>query len=194
MPDRIRQGVAAMRTLFGRGSYRDELQALIARYARASFYTKPEPVLRRLQRQIVRVLARKYFPQARQVGIESARPVAEALQGRRLTDRELRLRGQIRRRLELESRLNLRAFEAALEAEVESMPPQIRAAFLRARRDGLARRQLIRDLVQADQAELQSLAQAYKRLDAAEERLARAERRLGPPARQRCASGCERES
>lgn len=192
MPDQIRAAVAVQRAFIeGRGQ-RDELRKLIARYANANLYRHPAWQIESLRHRIIREVSRKYFPAAHRIGAASAKPVLEALAGRWLAEKGVAGRGKVLAGLKRHTRLNLRALQAALKGEGAKFSAEVEAAFLRAQRDGIARGQLVADLVKADKAELKSLAEAYKRLDdtagevaGAEKRLARAPKgQRGKPAAQ----------
>ena len=112
-------------------------------------------------------MQKKWLPFARMVGQASAEPVLEALGGSKLVDKGNALRGQILRDQRRFQRGNLLSFRAALEREVGSLSGDINLAFANATRDGVAKKQLIADLVSADKAEMVQLAKSHKRMDAA---------------------------
>jgi len=175
MPDQIRAAVAVTREVIEGKGHRDALHKAIAELLGAGTYRNPEAAMARAKKKIVRLMAKRFMPQAQEIGERSSKPVLTALDGPGLAERHSSLRGAMLRDMKGYSRRALHAFEAELEAEGVTFSSQVTAAFARARRDDVARQRLIDDLVKADKAEHASLTKAHAEIDDAAERLKGAE-------------------
>lgn len=175
MADRILQAVAIQRELMGGGVAEPRIHDLIAKYARASLYRHPREVTERLRKQILKLMAKELVPLAQDVGIRSAQPILEGLE---ITKKGSEVRDLILRRMRPYHKANIGAFRAELERELGTLRGDIHAAFARAERDGVAKKQLIQDLTKAHQAEMTQLGKVTRRIDKAAEEVARGERRL----------------
>lgn len=175
MAERIVASVRRMREVVEAEAVQDDLHSLVARYARAQLYRQAGPQTEKLRREIVGLLAKKYFPAARRAGIEASGPVLDAMGGRSLVARGSALRGGVLASFKRYHRSNLAVLEAGLRQEIGGLTAEIDLAFSRAARDGVARKTLIADLVAADRGELRQIARARKRLRAAISRLGSAE-------------------
>ena len=178
MADEIRQMVAIRRELISGSPNEGKLHKLIARYADANLYKRATSTLERLERDIRRELAKELLPEARVVGKQAARPILDVLKGAKLTEKGSLARGRAIRLLRSYSAKNMAAFEAELAKEVGTLGGEIHAAFARARRDGVVRKDLIADLVRADRGELERLADARGEIQDTAEDLAEAESKL----------------
>lgn len=164
MADKILAAVAVQRELIEGEGVQQSLGELISRFASGQLYRRPEPHLDKLRRQIMRQLTQEYLPLAQRVGRESARPLLDALGGDRMVQRGLAKRGRIFEQFRTYHRNNLRVLQAELQRELGTLSGDVKAAFARAHRDGVARKQLIDDLVQADRGELKRLADVRKEI------------------------------
>ena len=180
-PEPIRIAVAIQRQVHDGHAYKSRLHRLIARYVDEQLYQKPSYVQDRLRREILSEVQREMLPYARAIGAASAEPILEAL-GEEFARESLR--ASATRLMGRYSKANLVAFRTELARELGGLNGQIEAAFARAYRDDVLRKQLIADLVKADRAEIEALGKAQQRtvaagsaLQDAEERLATASRR-----------------
>lgn len=190
MPDQIRAAVAIQRPLIEGVGPQGALHKLIARYASSALYRRPGPTIDRLRREILREVALRWLPEADRIGLQSARPVLGRLGGERLLAKASRPRGQYLARLRRYRGDNLRVFAADLRGACDGLSAEVEAAFMRARRDGVARKQLIEDLTKSHKAEMKRLREvraeirgAAKDLQGAEGRLAKASKRTRRRAR-----------
>lgn len=164
MADEIIASVVIQRRLIVGAEQEGELHALIRRYATARLMNSTSRTVGRLRRDIIRLLARKYLPYAKLVGQQSAAPVLRRLGGTKLVDKGSKLRGPVLDWLNRYHKANLGAFRAELAKELGTLSGEVEAAFARAARDGVARKQLVTDLVQSHQDELKRLATVRKEI------------------------------
>lgn len=176
MAERILAAVGIQRGLIEATEQTSDLGRLIGKFATAQLYRRPATV-EKLRQQIVKLLAKKYFPLAQEVGRTSAQPILDALGGRRLVDKGLSRRGPIFRQFQRYHRLNVKALAAQLRKECGTLSGEIEAAFARAQRDGIARKSLIDDLVKADKGELKRLRIVRREIRDASEGLKQATRK-----------------
>jgi hypothetical protein len=167
--NQIISAVRILRRVNEGADYPSRLTDLIRRYVSAAFYADPRDRLPDLARVIVREMSKGILPDAQQAGFESARPILKAL------GRSGGLSDAARRAMKRYSAANLQAFKAQLEAEVGSLSGNVQAAFAKAYRDGTSRADLIGKLLEADKAELESIAKARRRVSAAAKQMAAAE-------------------
>ena len=178
MADNIRAAIAIQRPAMEPAAIQDRLHDLIAQFARANLYSESAAAIERLRREIVREVAKKYYPYARAVGLESAKPVLRALGGDSLAEGATKLSGVIKSAQVRFDRSNLVVFRAELERELGTLGGDMEVAFAQAYRDGIARKQLLADMVLSDKAELVQLAKARGRVQAASSKVTIAEKRL----------------
>ena len=179
MADRILTAVAIQRDIVSGAEVQTDLHDLIASYARLSLYRRPGPTVERLRKKILRKTVRKYFPLARDAGVESANPILERLGDAKLTTKGQFRRGPILRGLRQDQRRNLEHLRAVLKRETGTLKAEIEVAFARAQRDGVARKNLVRALVEADKGEMKRIATVREEIARTGNRLEAAERRLG---------------
>jgi len=141
-------------------------------------YRAPAGRLDRLHNALVSAVRRDWLPQAREIGTASARPVLDAMRGVPMAKKGRPLRGKALQRFGAYSRKNSRALYAALDKEFDTLSGDIRAAFFRADRDGVARKKLIDALVGADRGELARIEAVRAEISKRGTQLQRAERRL----------------
>jgi len=178
MPDQIRAAVAITRPVVEGVEVQNDLHDLIAKFARAALYTSTAKTVDRLRREILRKVAKQYYPYARAIGRASAEPVLKSLGGSKLVEKGNRLRGRILTAQKRFQKGNLLALRAELGRELGGLSGEVEAVFAKGYRDGVARKQLIGDLIQADRAELKQLAKARTRVGQAGKGVAAAEKRL----------------
>jgi hypothetical protein len=167
MADQIRAAVAIERDLIEGAGVRDELHDAIAKYARANLYRRTTDDIVGLERDMLRLVERKWLPYARATGQASAEPVLKALGGSKLVDKGNALRGAILGGQKRYSKANVLAIRAELKREGATLTGEIEAAFARAHRDGVSRKQLIQDLVESHKGEMEQLAKATTRAEKA---------------------------
>lgn len=185
MPDNIMRMVAIRRPLIAGLDTTDELQALIAGYADAALYRRSASQLPKMQRELARYFAREMLPMADEVGRSATGPILKALQGSEFTLKGNPLRGKVLDNFHKYRRRNLRALESILDGEVGGLDAEIKTAFAKAQRDGVSRRELIGNLVEADKAEMARLKTVRGEIRQAGDRLADAEADLAKaPSRQ----------
>lgn len=175
MAERIVAAVKRQREVIEGVQQQTELHGLISRYATAQLYHRTGPQTERLRREIVHLLAKKYFPLAQKVGVESAAPILDGLGGSQLVEKGNVLRGRVLRGFKQYHQANIRTFETELAQEIGTLRGEVRSAFARARRDGATRKQLVRDLLDADKSELKRLAEVRREIQAKGKAVAKAE-------------------
>jgi hypothetical protein len=164
----------------------DEIIEVVRKFAQASIYRAPKREVEQLRDRIVRLVSRQHIPYAAQIGRAAARPILSAMGGQDAVRLGNRFRGPVLRNFERYTRRNLAVFQAELIREVGYLEADINAAFARASRDGIARQQVIADLLAADREELEQLANLQRRLRRARQAYAQAEA-TGTPAEIRAA-------
>ena len=176
MADEILHAVARLRKTIAVVGPADDLHGLVAKYARAIIGQR-RGAAEKLRQDIVELLAKRWLPDARKAGVESAAPILRAL-GDAVSP------GQAIRSLRRYSRANLDVLQLAIERETGGLSLDIQAAFARARRDGVARRELIDNLLKADRAERaeieavrQAIADSAAATKQAEQKLAKSSKR-----------------
>ncbi|MCK4625073.1 MAG: hypothetical protein KAV00_07170 [Phycisphaerae bacterium] len=177
MADRILHSVAIKRDLVEGGRHATELQRLIAKFATASLYTHQKHTMDRLLKQILRKVAKDYYPLAVKVGHKAAMPILEGI-GPEFLAKGSVLRGKVLKQLSKKSRVNLLVLRQELQAAAGELKGATQVAFAKAYQNGVARRQLIKDLVAADKESLAAIADARAKVDVASGRYARAEKAL----------------
>ena len=177
MPSRILETVAIRRPLISGVKVRDEIDSTIAKFANAQLYKNPQRAAK-LGKELVKLYQAKYTGYAQAIGKASAQPILNALGGKRLLDKGNTLRGRVLNSSRRFSRANLLSLRAAISKEVGALSGEIETAFMKAHRDGIARKGLIEKLVAADKEELQRLRDVSQEISTAGERLAGAEKKL----------------
>jgi len=180
--DNVLKAVALRRDLVEGGEHALGLNATIRRYAGAQLYGNASlRVIERLRKEIVREMAREYFPVAQEIGRASAEPILRALGGKTLVDKGGRMWGKVLRHSHLLTKRNIAHFQVGLEQDIGQLKGDIRTAFSEALVKGRtgkgARRQLIEDLVGADRYELASIRQGRLKVRKAARVVRRAENR-----------------
>jgi len=177
--DRILQAVGVKRELIEGVETADEINRLVTKYASAQLYHQPGPVIERIRRELVGAIAKDYFPLAREVARKATEPILGALGGEEMVRRGSVLRGPALRGFQRFHRLNVRALGQHLRAAAHGLSDEIESAFLEAQRDGLARKRLIRNLVESDRDELKRLGVVRREIADNAEKVAKADRALG---------------
>lgn len=182
MADNVLKAVAKRRDLVEGGEHALGLNATIRRYVGAQLYGNASlRVLERLRREIVRDMARKYFPVAQEIGRASAEPILRALGGQELVTKGGRSYGRVLQHARLLTRRNIAHFQLGLEQDIGQLKGDIRTAFsealLKGRTGKGARQRLIEDLVGADRDELASIRQGRLKIRKAARVVRRAENR-----------------
>ena len=178
MADLVLQAVATQREITTGEAFVTRLHEVIARFATAALYTRTAEVLPRIAREIARLTAKEFFPYAQAIGRQSARPLIEALKGRPITEAGLALRGRVLKSFRRFHRGNVLALRAELRTATGTLSGEIEAAFAKAYRDNVARRQLIADLTASHNAEMAQLRKARRRIKRAGGQLGDAEATL----------------
>lgn len=154
MADRLVAAVAFRREYVEGAKTQETLHGVIAKYANASLYIHTPATIERIRKQMVALMAKKYFPMAMEMAKHAATPILESMGGGSLVQKGSSVRGEALRILKKHSKLNMAAFRAELNKELGLLSGEVEAAFARALRDGVARKQLITDLVASHKAEL----------------------------------------
>jgi hypothetical protein len=187
--DRILQAVSIRRELIQGVGTQDELHDLIAKFAKATLYDTTKlaangRTVKRLTRDIARVMTQRFLPDAQKVAKASAEPILDRLGGTKLVDKANILRGDVLKRFNLYHKKNLMAFHSELRMEAKGLGSEIEAAFARAYRDGTAHKQLVTDLVQSHKDEMErirvvrdEIKDSWEKYHDAEARLAKASKR-----------------
>lgn len=168
--------IAIRQPLFEGAGVRDPIHSLISKYVGATMYTASGRVLPRLQRDLIRLLARELIPRAQVVGKEATGPILRVLKGSGFTQKGNKLRGAVLEGSRLYSRRNLAGLETVIEREIGTLSGDIKAAFVHAQRDGVARTTLVETLVTADRAEMTRLREVADEVKDAQITLTKAER------------------
>lgn len=158
MAKQIVAAVRAQREVIEGVGQQDALTELISQYATRSLYLNPDAETEDLRQAIVGRLAKEYLPEAQRAGMNAASSILDGIGGSDLVRKGSQLRGGALADFKRYHRSNLAALEAELDKETGGLSAEIKAAFARAERDGVARKQLIEDLVASDRAELERLA------------------------------------
>lgn len=175
-PNEVMRMIAIRRPLIEGAGADDEILKVVSKYAHATLYTHAASQLPKIKRDLIRLLAKELIPHAQMVGKEATGPILRALQGKAFTQRGNRLRAGILENAKLYTRRNLAGLEAVIEREVGTLGGDIKAAFIRAQRDGVARKTLIQNLVDADRSEMTRLRQVANDIRSARADLTKAER------------------
>jgi len=148
-----------------------DLHTLVSRWAKTSLFTDNAREAAKLKKRIKALLRRKYFPAAEYSGRKSAGPILESL-GR---DPNPVLKGPALRFLSKYKSANLKWFDAELQTGLDTMSGEIKAAFARAQRDGIARKTLLEQMTTAGREEMAALKKKRSLLAKANRSLAKAE-------------------
>lgn len=175
MADKILSAISELRPLWHGEGWQDGIDGIISRYADAAIYRNPAAGIAKLHKELIRAVAKEYFPLARRRGMISAKPILEKLGGESLAKRGSKIRGKVLGYLNRYSKADLQSFQAALETETGALSGRIKSAFADAYRDGRARAGLISDLVAADKKELAGVRAARAKTRDAATKLADAE-------------------
>lgn len=174
MADFILAAAARQRPVIEGGKQTGELNRIIRKFVGATLYRDTARVTAQLRHELTKALAKKYLPYARAVGRSSASPILAAIPDR-LIDKSSATRRAAMQYLKRYQKANLLAFRAELAKELGTLSGEVEAAFARGYRDGVARKQIIADLVSADRAELKQLAKVRKEIAKASEAVRAAE-------------------
>jgi len=185
--DRILAAVAIQRELIEGEPHQTRLHNLIKKFAGAQLYKQPKATTQKIRRAIWSEIAKRDLPYAQATGKASAKPILDALGGKRLTDKGMRLRGRVLREFNVYHKRNIMAFRAELVKELGTLSSEVEAAFAKGFRDGIARQQLIRDLLEADKAELKQIGVVRKRIKEATKRLEKATKRASKASKRQMA-------
>lgn len=177
MANRILHSVSLKRDLVEGGRHAQELQRLVAKFATAALYTRQKATMNRLLKEILHRVAKDYYPLAVKVGHTAAMPILEGI-GPEFLRKGSTVRGEVLKRLRRKSRVNLLVLRQELQAAAGELKGATQVAFAKAYQNGVAKRQLIKDLVAADKESLAALADARAKVDTASLRYARAEKAL----------------
>jgi hypothetical protein len=138
-------------------------------------FSKPGIKTEEIKRDIMRLMRSEYLPQARKSGRKSAIPVLDSVGGEEAVQRASRLSGVPKSVLSAYSRNNANWLVQEINTGTVALSSELKAELARGARDGVNRRQLITDWVNANKAELKQQKKVRKRLSDANKAVAKAE-------------------
>ena len=148
-----------------------DIVSIAARYAKSSLFTDDKRQAEKLKKRLKSLMRRKYFPLADRSGRKSAAPILSSLGKTPYPD----LTGESLGFMSKYKSANLKWFLTKMDTASETMRGEIKAAIIRAARDGISKKDLVRSMTDAAREEMAAMKSRRALLAKANRALAKAE-------------------
>ncbi|MCP4409773.1 MAG: hypothetical protein GY807_18920 [Gammaproteobacteria bacterium] len=175
MADRIVAAVRMKRKVLEGVDQQSDIIDILDNFVRKTIFREPDRETRKLKRELVALMRKKYLPRADESGRRSAVPILDRIGGDAAVAKGARLSGRPLRYLSGFRQANIKWFAQEVETSTVAISSELKAQLAKASRDSIARADMISDVIDSYKAELKQTRKARRVLEQANKALANAE-------------------